>query len=189
MATLKYLLSKNTKSLPPVFSGVRVARSLVFCVMICRSFFVMLSFFFGHCVVCPSIYGSWLPLWYRQTCLNVNFGLASLSHSIYQLIDSECVTLFSLSGLGIITFSYSVTNDFPKLPKRFLKSGEIAGHDKTLTLRVCTKSLQIRTTCSHACCYTLQKKKRNIWKFNIYFIHFKIKFNTEKCNISKWNLA
>ena len=28
-----------------VFSGVRVARSLVFCVMFCRSFFVLLSFF------------------------------------------------------------------------------------------------------------------------------------------------
>ena len=34
---------------------------------------------------------------------------------------------------------------------------------------------------------TLQKKKkkRNMGKFNIYFIHFKIKFNTEKYNISK----
>ena len=24
---------------------------------------------FGHCVVCPSIYGFWLPLWYLQTLL------------------------------------------------------------------------------------------------------------------------
>ena len=30
----------------PVFSGVRVTRSLVFCVMFCRSLFVFLSFFF-----------------------------------------------------------------------------------------------------------------------------------------------
>ena len=29
----------------PVFSGVRVARSLVFCVVFCRSLFVLLSFF------------------------------------------------------------------------------------------------------------------------------------------------
>ena len=29
--------------------------------------------------------------------------------------------------------------------------------------------------------------KRNMGKFIIYFIRFKIKFNTEKCNISKWN--
>jgi len=30
----------------PVFSGVRIARSLALCVMYCRSFFVLLSFFF-----------------------------------------------------------------------------------------------------------------------------------------------
>ena len=40
--------------------------------MLCRSLFVLLSFF--HCIVCPSIYGCWLPLWYlqislKQTCL------------------------------------------------------------------------------------------------------------------------
>ena len=33
-------------SSPPVCSGVRVARSVVFCVVFCRSLFVLLSFFF-----------------------------------------------------------------------------------------------------------------------------------------------
>ena len=33
-------------SSPPVFSGICVARSLVFCVMFCGSLFVLLSFFF-----------------------------------------------------------------------------------------------------------------------------------------------
>jgi hypothetical protein len=33
-------------SSPPVFIGLRVAQSLVFCVMFCRSLFVLLSFFF-----------------------------------------------------------------------------------------------------------------------------------------------
>ena len=48
-------------SSPPVFSGVRVALSLVsFCVVFC-------PFSFRHCVVCPSNYGFWLPLWYRHT--------------------------------------------------------------------------------------------------------------------------
>ena len=38
-----------------VSSGVRVTRSLVFCVMLCRSLFVILSFFsVGHCIVCTS---------------------------------------------------------------------------------------------------------------------------------------
>ena len=52
----------------PVFIGIRVAQSLVFLcsvfmcsvfmcsVVFCRSLFFLLSFF-GHCVVCPSIYG------------------------------------------------------------------------------------------------------------------------------------
>ena len=39
-----------------LFSGVRVAQSLVFCVVFCRSLFVLLSFFhFSHCIVCPSL--------------------------------------------------------------------------------------------------------------------------------------
>ena len=55
--------------LPSVFSGVRVARSLIFCVVFCRSFFFSFyPFSLGHCVVCSSsIYGFWLSLWYLQT--------------------------------------------------------------------------------------------------------------------------
>ena len=65
-------LSEHTSS-PPLFSGVRVTRSLVFFVMFCRSLFVPLSFktfSFCHWFVCPLIYGSWLSLWYRQIFLN-----------------------------------------------------------------------------------------------------------------------
>ncbi len=55
-------------SSPPVYSGVRVTRSLVLYVCFvgrCLSFW---TFNFGHCVVCSSsIYGLWLPLWYLQT--------------------------------------------------------------------------------------------------------------------------
>jgi len=39
--------------------------------MLCWSLFVLLYFFFGHCVICPSIYGFWLPLWYLQTLLKI----------------------------------------------------------------------------------------------------------------------
>ena len=49
----------------PVFSEVRVTRSLVVCVMFCSS----LSFFFGNCVFCPAIYEFRLSLWYLQTLL------------------------------------------------------------------------------------------------------------------------
>jgi hypothetical protein len=30
---------------------------------------ILLFFFFSHCIVCPSIDGFWLPLWYLQTLL------------------------------------------------------------------------------------------------------------------------
>jgi len=44
-------------SSPPSFKWVRVALSVVSCVVFCRSLFVALSFF-DHCVACPSsIYG------------------------------------------------------------------------------------------------------------------------------------
>jgi hypothetical protein len=33
------------QSSPPMLSGVRVARSLIFCVVLCRSLHVILSFF------------------------------------------------------------------------------------------------------------------------------------------------
>ena len=69
----------------PNFSGVRVARSLVFCVVFCRSLFVLISPFliivlsvllsFDHCVVCPSsVYRFWLPLCFLQTLLAFYFS-------------------------------------------------------------------------------------------------------------------
>jgi hypothetical protein len=39
---------------PTVFRGVRVIRSLVFCIVFCRSLFVHLPFCFEYCAVCPS---------------------------------------------------------------------------------------------------------------------------------------
>jgi hypothetical protein len=55
------------------FSGVRVARSLIVCVVLCRSLFVCCPFSFGHCFVCPSyIYDVWLPLSYFKTFHDIN---------------------------------------------------------------------------------------------------------------------
>jgi hypothetical protein len=54
-------------SSPPVFSGIRVTRSLVLYVCLVDRCLSFCHFSLGHCVVCPSIYGFWLPLWYRQT--------------------------------------------------------------------------------------------------------------------------
>jgi hypothetical protein len=58
-------------SSPPVFSGVRVTRSLVLYVCFVDRCLSFCTFSFGHCVVCSSsIYEFWLPLWYLQTFLN-----------------------------------------------------------------------------------------------------------------------
>ena len=56
-------------SSPPVFSGVCVTRSLVLCVCFVDRCLFFCPFSFGHCVVSPSIYRFWLPLWHLQTLL------------------------------------------------------------------------------------------------------------------------
>jgi len=76
-------LPEHPSSLP-IFSGVRNTRSLVLCVCFvdrCLSFCP----FFGHCVVCPSIYGLWLPLWYLQTLLTHAFFFIITSYLLQQV--------------------------------------------------------------------------------------------------------
>ena len=75
------ILSEHLIS-PSVFSVVRVTRSLVLCVMFCRSLF-------GHCVVCPSsIYGFWLPLWYIQTLIQCTENILHV-YEIWLFVNSR----------------------------------------------------------------------------------------------------
>ena len=53
----------------PGCSGVRAAQSFVFCVVCCRSFFILLLFSIGHCVARPPIYGFGLFVWCHRTFL------------------------------------------------------------------------------------------------------------------------
>jgi hypothetical protein len=61
----------------PVYSGVRITRSLVLCVCFVDRCLSFRTFSFGHCDVCSSsTYEFWLPLWYLQaplsnTCLTI----------------------------------------------------------------------------------------------------------------------
>ena len=57
----------------PGFSGV--TRSLVLCVCFV---YRCLSFSFGNCVICSSIYVFWWPLWYLQTLFSF-YGKACIS--------------------------------------------------------------------------------------------------------------
>ena len=55
----------------PVFSGVRVTRSLVLYVCFVDRCLSFCTFSIDHCVVCSSsMNGFLLPLWYLQTLLN-----------------------------------------------------------------------------------------------------------------------
>jgi hypothetical protein len=70
------LILSEYLSSSPVFSGVRVTRSLVVCVCFVDRCLFFCTFSFGHCVVCSSaIYGFWLPLWYLQTLLSSKYVL------------------------------------------------------------------------------------------------------------------
>ena len=67
----------------PVFSGVRVTRSLVLCVCFIDRCLSFRRISFGHCVVCSSlIYGFWLPLWYLQTLLSLNHSRRTSLYNI-----------------------------------------------------------------------------------------------------------
>ena len=60
------------------FSRGRVARSLVFCIVFCRSLFVICPYSFGYCIACPSsIDDFWLPFWHIQTRID-NYVLADV---------------------------------------------------------------------------------------------------------------
>ena len=88
-------------------SGVRVSRSLVFCVVFCRSLFVLLSLSFDHCIVVPSsIYGLvgfvFLDLQFSlqcfvDHCLSCPFLLAIVLSFLLQSMAQwgSCYSIFS----------------------------------------------------------------------------------------------
>jgi len=89
----------NTSTL--VFSGIRVTRSLALCVCFVDRCSSVCSLSFDHYVVCPSIYGFWLPPWYLQTllvlfCFFLSFILWSL----------HCVSFELLILMTPLTFSF-----------------------------------------------------------------------------------
>ena len=65
--------------------------------------FVLLPFFFCHCIVCPSIYGFWLPLWYLQ---------ASLCPFALFILSLYCLSFFYLRLLITSLVSSSLSLSF-----------------------------------------------------------------------------
>jgi hypothetical protein len=82
----------------PVFSGVRVARSLVFCVVFCTSLFFL--FFFFNCIGrLSAIYGFWLPLW----CLQIFLWYITCFIGVNKIWDSWLyLTFYTLHNILVI---------------------------------------------------------------------------------------
>jgi hypothetical protein len=66
---------------------------LLYCeypVLFFMSLFFLCSFSFGHCIVCPLIYGFWFHLWYLQTVLWSVVVMCVLS-SLYSIFSRNLV--------------------------------------------------------------------------------------------------
>ena len=60
----------------------------------CRSF--SCSFSFGHCIVCPSIYGCWSPLWYLLAIVLSVLPITAADHPFSIILISYPTTSHSL---------------------------------------------------------------------------------------------
>jgi hypothetical protein len=92
-----------------VFSDVRVAQSLVFCIMFCRSSFVLFllpivssvprfTASSAHCTVCPSIYSFFCPLYRLSLDLQLLLPIVS---SVPRFTASDY--LFGICKLFLVT--------------------------------------------------------------------------------------
>jgi hypothetical protein len=88
----------------PIFSGVRVTRSLVICVCFVYRCLSFCTFSFSNCVVCSSpIYRFWLPLWYLQTLLQVLWN-QQLGYPVSRPFDCIAPNTSELFGFPIFRF-------------------------------------------------------------------------------------
>jgi hypothetical protein len=120
-------LAKNL-STPSVFTGVRVTRSLVLCVCFLDRCLSSWPFSFGHCVVCLSIYGFWLPLWYLQTLLKRTFVVITISNHPYTNSNWQYTEIFNITAFENCLFNLyrRYWNEFMLTLSPFLVSSPVA---------------------------------------------------------------
>ena len=97
VSIVHYEVFLDTHRLADWNSGVRVTRSLVLYVCFVDRCFSFCTFSFGHCVVCPSIYRFWLPLWYLQTLLEIRF-LRSRVFYVCEYLETEHTNHLNVSA-------------------------------------------------------------------------------------------
>ena len=86
-----------------------------FMCLFCRSWFVLCTFSFGHCVICSSIYGFWLPIWLSSnSSSHPVFGGVRVAHlySFPALWCAQCwqcflIVLSGFHNVSLMTFSIS----------------------------------------------------------------------------------
>ena len=108
-------LPKHLSS-PTVLCGVNVAQYLVVCVVFCIvcSF---VSFLFCHCIVCPSIYGLWLPLWYLQTFLRIYINVLRFGQYGHLHFKVTPTSSRKIPKLSILDLSSEITVFFLHVPQ------------------------------------------------------------------------
>ena len=107
-------------SSPPVLSGV--TRSSVLCVCFVYRCLSFCPFSFGHCVVCPSIYGFWLPPWYLQT-LFVVFDGCIFQQTVGIPMGTNCVPFLADFS---INFTFCSINDaLSRNNSKFVDYGDV----------------------------------------------------------------
>ena len=88
-------------SSPPVFSWVRVARSLVFSVVFCRSLFLLFLLVNVLSLLLGFTDRVWFPFWYLQTFLMGKWSWHYDNYVIWKIFGNEYKLCQTLNGLYI----------------------------------------------------------------------------------------
>jgi len=73
----------------PRFSAVRVARSLVFCVVFCMNRYLAFFSFRPLYLLSSDLSNFWLPLWYLQTVLACTYTGTGIKHTTSETISDS----------------------------------------------------------------------------------------------------
>jgi hypothetical protein len=112
---------------PPVFSAVRVTRSLVLYVCFVDRCLSFCTLTFGHCVVCSSsIHGFWLPLWYLQTLLTSTVTSVLRKLRVHRSLQQRSSSNYS-NMWGLVLYLQMTNTCFPT-------GEEVYTHNISLTL-------------------------------------------------------
>ena len=78
---------------PQSLVGFVLLELLLYMYVLSMVAFPFVHFSFGHCVVCSSIYGYWLPLWYLQSLLS---KVTWLEHWTINNVIGQCLETFRI---------------------------------------------------------------------------------------------